>query len=279
MSVLVLVLAAPLQSWGSSSRHSFRDTDPHPTKSAVIGMLGSATGLARTDVSGLAELAALTFAVRTDQPGIRLRDFHTTHTSSGKAMPPSHRFYLADAVFTAALAGPAPLLERVHRALLNPAHPLLPGRRSCPPPARHPVHSLLPEATDPVAVLETLPWQAADWYQRQHPRHRMRLHHDTHPANPAARLHPDQHDDFTPGHRRHHARPVATRTLPPSPAGRDRPFPGFPQRSRSRSSRRSTSPSSAGGQRRAGRSSSSHGELPPRGLVMARLTRWSRPAT
>uniref|UniRef100_UPI001C258DD7 type I-E CRISPR-associated protein Cas5/CasD n=1 Tax=Streptomyces anulatus TaxID=1892 RepID=UPI001C258DD7 len=115
MSVLVLVLAGPMQSWGSSSRHSLRDTDPHPTKSGVIGMLGSATGLEQADVSGLAELAALTYAVRTDQPGTRLRDFHTTHTPTGKSMPLSNRFYLADAVFTAALAGPAPLLERLHR--------------------------------------------------------------------------------------------------------------------------------------------------------------------
>lgn len=224
MSVLVLVLAGPLQSWGSNSRHSFRDTDPHPTKSAVIGMLGSATGLARTDTAGLAELAALTFAVRTDQPGTRLRDFHTTHAPSGKAMPLSNRFYLADAVFTAAVAGTAPLLEGLHRALLNPAHPLFLGRRSCPP-ARHPAHSLHPEATDPVTVLETLPWQAADWYQHLHPRHRMRLHHDTDPANPVARLHPDQPADFTPGHRRHHARPVAIRILPPPPAAGQQPGP------------------------------------------------------
>ncbi|MCX4681569.1 type I-E CRISPR-associated protein Cas5/CasD [Streptomyces sp. NBC_01433] len=223
MSVLVLVLAGPMQSWGSSGRHSLRDTDPHPTKSGVIGMLASATGLARTDTTALAELAALTYAVRTDQPGTRIRDFHTTHTRAGKAMPLSDRYYLADAVFTAALAGPAPLIDRVHQALLNPAHPPFLGRRSCPP-ARHPAHSIHPEATDPAAVLETLPWQAANWYQHQHPRHRMTLHHDTDQANPAARLHPDHPADFTPGHRRHHTRPVATRTLPPA-TGPDRPGP------------------------------------------------------
>ncbi|MEU5138023.1 type I-E CRISPR-associated protein Cas5/CasD [Streptomyces californicus] len=216
MSVLLLVLAGPLQSWGSTSRHSLRDTDPHPTKSGVIGMIASATGLERTDTQGLAELAALTYAVRTDQPGTRHRDFHTTRTPTGKPMPLSHRMYLTDAVFSAALAGPAPLIERARQGLLNPAHLLFLGRRSCPP-ARHPLHSVHLQATDPVTVLEALPWQAADWYQRRHPDHRMRIHHDTRPDDPCARHHHDHPVDFTPGHRRHRPRPVATRTLPPAP--------------------------------------------------------------
>ncbi|MCZ1012131.1 type I-E CRISPR-associated protein Cas5/CasD [Streptomyces lydicus] len=216
MSVLVLVLAAPLQSWGTTGRHALRDTDPHPSKSGVIGMLACAAGLARTDTAGLAELAALTYAVRADQPGTRLRDFHTTHTSR-KAMPLSDRFYLADAVFTAALAGPAPLIDRTYQAMRNPAHPLFLGRRSCPP-ARPPLHSIHPTATDPVALLESLPWQASRWYQRAHPGHRMTIHHDTHPTNPAARLHPDHAVDFTPGRRRYTSRAVATRALPPAQA-------------------------------------------------------------
>ncbi|MFF4534266.1 type I-E CRISPR-associated protein Cas5/CasD [Streptomyces sp. NPDC001407] len=217
--MLVLVLAGPLQSWGSTGRHAFRDTDPHPTKSGVTGMLASALGLPRTDTTGLAELAALTFAVRTDQPGTRTRDFHTTHTRDGKAMPLSDRFYLADALFTAALAGPADLTVRAHQALLNPAHPLFLGRRSCPP-ARPVVHSLHPDATDPVAALEALPWQAAAWYQRAHPGHRMTIHHDTHPTNRAARLAQDHPLDFSPtARRRHTARPVATRRLPAQATG------------------------------------------------------------
>ncbi|MFC8016637.1 type I-E CRISPR-associated protein Cas5/CasD [[Kitasatospora] papulosa] len=220
MSVLVLVLAGPLQSWGTTAQHTHRDTQPHPTKSAVIGLLGCAAGLDRTDTAGLAELAALTYAVRTDQPGTRLRDFHTTHTRDGRPMPLSNRFYLADAAFTAALAGSAPLVDRLQHALRNPAHPLALGRRSCPP-ARHPLHSVHPDATDPVEVLKTLPWQAAPWYQQAYPHHRMTIHHDTRPANPAARLHHDHPADFTPGHRRHTARAVATLTLPTP--GPDRP--------------------------------------------------------
>ncbi|MFE7485819.1 type I-E CRISPR-associated protein Cas5/CasD [Streptomyces sp. NPDC057552] len=220
MSVLVLVLAGPLQSWGTTGQHTHRDTQPLPTKSAVIGLLGAAVGLERTDTAGLAELAALTYAVRSDQPGTRVRDFHTTHTRDGRPMPLSNRFYLADAAFTAALAGPAPLIDRLQLALRNPAHPLSLGRRSCPP-ARHPLHSVHSEATGPVAVLTTLPWQAAPWYQRAHPGHRMTIHHDAFPTNPAARLHHDHPADFTPGRRRHTVRAVATLALPAT--GPERP--------------------------------------------------------
>ncbi|MFB7836107.1 type I-E CRISPR-associated protein Cas5/CasD [Streptomyces sp. NPDC056056] len=217
MSVLVLVLAGPLQSWGLTARHSYRDTGAHPTKSGVIGMVASSLGLARTDRVGLAELATLSFAVRTDQPGTRMRDFHTTHTRAGKAMPLSDRFYLADAVFAAALGGPRELLERVRRGLCSPAHPLFLGRRSCPP-ARPPVHSLHPHATDPVAVLEALPWQAADWWQAANPGQRMVIYHDSAFADRSAHLSPDQPLDFSPTSRRYALRPVASCTLPPAPA-------------------------------------------------------------
>ncbi|WP_261953970.1 type I-E CRISPR-associated protein Cas5/CasD [Streptomyces nigrescens] len=39
----------------------------------------------------------------------------------------------ADAVFVAALRGPAPLLERLDHAVRHPVYPLCLGRRSCPP--------------------------------------------------------------------------------------------------------------------------------------------------
>ncbi|GLF98165.1 type I-E CRISPR-associated protein Cas5/CasD [Streptomyces yaizuensis] len=223
MSVLVLVLAGPLQAWGLAARWAHRPTEPQPTKSGVIGLLGAACGLDRADTAGLARLAALTYAVRTDQPGHRLRDFHTTHSRTGKAMPLSNRFYLADAVFTAALAGPTPVMNRLHQALRSPVHPLFLGRRSCPP-ARPVAHSLHHDTDDPVTVLEHLvSWQAAGWFQQSHPGHRMTIHHDTHPTDPAARLANDHPLDFTPGRRRHAPRATATRALAaPQPADRDR---------------------------------------------------------
>ena len=42
--VLVLRLAGPLQSWGSSSRFTRRSTEAFPTKSGIVGLLAAAQG-------------------------------------------------------------------------------------------------------------------------------------------------------------------------------------------------------------------------------------------
>ena len=42
MAVLLLKLAGPLQSWGSSSRFTERGTEHEPTKSGVVGLLAAA---------------------------------------------------------------------------------------------------------------------------------------------------------------------------------------------------------------------------------------------
>ena len=77
MATLLLRLAAPLQSWGSDSKFETRKTDREPTKSGVVGLLAAALGLRRDDTEGLARLNGLRFAVRADQEGSLLVDFHT----------------------------------------------------------------------------------------------------------------------------------------------------------------------------------------------------------
>ncbi|MBD0739340.1 type I-E CRISPR-associated protein Cas5/CasD [Streptomyces sp. CBMA29] len=73
--VLLIRLAAPLQSWGLSSRFARRDTHTRPTKSGVIGLCAAALGLERGEPLG--ELATVLFGVRADHPGTPLRDYHT----------------------------------------------------------------------------------------------------------------------------------------------------------------------------------------------------------
>lgn len=54
----------------------------------------------------LANLGALGFGVRIDQPGTRISDFQTSHHGvAGTSMPLCERFYLADAIFVATLEG------------------------------------------------------------------------------------------------------------------------------------------------------------------------------
>ncbi len=46
MSTLLLRLAGPMQSWGTQSRFTERDTGREPSKSGVVGLLAAAVGLA-----------------------------------------------------------------------------------------------------------------------------------------------------------------------------------------------------------------------------------------
>ncbi|MFI1956018.1 type I-E CRISPR-associated protein Cas5/CasD [Streptomyces xinghaiensis] len=165
MTVLLLRLAGPLQSWGSAARFARRSTENAPTKSGVLGLLAAAQGRPRD--ADLSDLAALRFGVRIDQPGSRLRDFHTAHhADSGKAMPLSERFYLADAVFVAGVEGDAELLRDLHQALLAPRFLPYLGRRSCPPSKPMEMGPPL-EKTSLEDALRAAEWQASPWYLRQ----------------------------------------------------------------------------------------------------------------
>ncbi|MGW6287872.1 type I-E CRISPR-associated protein Cas5/CasD [Streptomyces sp. NPDC055107] len=162
MTVLLLRLAGPLQSWGSAARFTRRTTESAPTKSGVIGLLAAAQGRRRD--ADLTDLSALEFGVRIDQPGTRLRDFQTAHHSGTlKAMPLSERFYLADAVFVAGVSGEAGLVQRLYEALLEPVFLPYLGRRSCPP--SQPVTIAEPLDGELEQSLRETPWEASGWYR------------------------------------------------------------------------------------------------------------------
>ncbi|UQI49717.1 type I-E CRISPR-associated protein Cas5/CasD (plasmid) [Streptomyces sp. HU2014] len=165
MSVLLLRLAGPLQSWGAAARFARRSTENAPTKSGVIGLLAASLG--RTREADLSDLAALRFGVRIDQPGTRLRDFQTAHhADSDKAMPLSERFYLADAVFVAGVEGDAPLLQGLYEALLEPRFLPFLGRRSCPP--SHPIAMGPPQETSLEDALREAEWQVSEYARKRH---------------------------------------------------------------------------------------------------------------
>jgi CRISPR system Cascade subunit CasD len=165
MTVLLLRLAGPLQSWGSAARFARRGTENAPTKSGVLGLLAAAQGRSRE--ADLSDLTALRFGVRIDQPGSRMRDFHTAHhADSGKSMPLSERFYLADAVFVAGVEGDAELIRNLHRALLEPRFLPYLGRRSCPP-SRPLTMGDPQESVSLEEALRRAEWQASDWYVAQ----------------------------------------------------------------------------------------------------------------
>lgn len=166
-AVLVLRLAGPMQSWGSSSRFTRRSTEAFPTKSALVGLLAAAQGRRRSDP--IEDLAQLRVAVRVDQPGHLLRDFHTAHRGD-TPMPLSDRFYWADATFGAFIEGSGELIDGLTQAITRPVFPLYLGRRSCPPTM--PLRLDVREGAAWDAVVET-PWMASKYYQKKlrHERH------------------------------------------------------------------------------------------------------------
>ena len=136
MSSLVLCFSGALQSWGSRSRFSERDTEMEPTRSGVIGLLCSALGRPRT--ASIDDFNGLKMGVRVDREGILIRDFHTAlnvrRARGGlKKTELSNRFYLSDAVFLVVLEGEMGFLAELDKALQQPRHPLFLGRKACPP--------------------------------------------------------------------------------------------------------------------------------------------------
>ncbi|MDN6428221.1 CRISPR-associated protein Cas5/CasD, subtype I-E/ECOLI [Acidipropionibacterium jensenii] len=172
MTVLLLRLAGPLQSWGADSRFQTRSTRREPTKSGVLGLLAAAKGIRRTD--SIEDLLTLRFGVRTDQPGTVLRDFQTAHDwahpdkkGDAPAMPLSNRYYLSDAVFIAGVEGGRDLLEGLDGAIRDPQFPLYLGRRSCPAEGQI---SLGLVDGDLISALKDAPWHASLWQRRRLPR-------------------------------------------------------------------------------------------------------------
>ncbi|MFJ4683743.1 type I-E CRISPR-associated protein Cas5/CasD [Streptomyces sp. NPDC088789] len=165
MTTLLLRLAGPLQAWGSAARFVQRTTENAPTKSGVLGLLAAAEGRPRdADVS---DLAALRFGVRVDQPGTRLVDFHKAqHADTGRVMPLSYRYYLADAVFVAGVEGEESTIRRLYEAVSAPHFLPYLGRRSCPPALPLLFDGSLTEYPLEAALRGT-PWQASRWYVRR----------------------------------------------------------------------------------------------------------------
>ncbi|MFF4234030.1 type I-E CRISPR-associated protein Cas5/CasD [Streptomyces sp. NPDC001820] len=229
-SGLLLRLAGPLSAYGTYAAFTHRDTAPHPTRSALIGMFAAAAGrpgpealLPHHDLPGEPSYHDLTFTIRIDRPGTVHTDYHVTgggyprsqqlRTSSGGRRPPnesalpSHRDYLADAAFTIAVEGPPPLIARIADHLEHPHWAPYLGRRCCIPdeplvlgsPRTDPVEQLLHHvpltlARPPRPGCDTVPvgfvWEQPPAHTGADSQHEL----------------PDDPVDFTRAQRRHRTR-------------------------------------------------------------------------
>lgn len=172
MPTLLLRLAGPMQSWGTSSRFDQRDTGKEPSKSGVIGLLAAALGIDREIWPDLEAITRLSMGVRHDRPGVPKWDYQTaggaaTDTiikadgTQAKDGVVSRRFYLADAAFLVGLeGGDHAFLGKIHAALRDPVWPLGMGRKSYVPSESIWMEDGLQDA--PLrAVLAQWPWIAS----------------------------------------------------------------------------------------------------------------------
>lgn len=152
---LVFRLYGPLASWGEIAVGESRHSAAHPSRSALLGLLGAALGVLREDETGQQRLfASFRFGVKLAAVGTPLRDYHTVQMPPHKgkivhrtrrqelADPPrlgtllSSREYRCDslAVIAAeAMPNASWTLEQVSDALRAPHFVLYLGRKSCVP--------------------------------------------------------------------------------------------------------------------------------------------------
>ena len=180
MKTILLKLKGPMQSWGTSSHFETRNTDYYPSKSALIGIIAASFGYRRDQEQKIKELNELDFALRIDQPGMLLRDYHIAKkykkTGEFERTYVTNRYYMEDAVFVVAIShANDQQVEEIYEALQHPYFSPFMGRRSCPVPLDF-IIKMTEE--DAVTALEKLEWQAAEWYKKKYSDYRLEIYAD-----------------------------------------------------------------------------------------------------
>ncbi len=151
---LVFRLYAPLASWGLPAIGETRPTQLHPSRSAILGLLGAALGIKRDDEHTLNQLKrSVHIAIKQTTRGSLLYDYHTAQMPSRNMKAVfntrkdeladkklntvlSNRYYRCDSLWVIAIfltKSASYTLEQIQGALLEPVYTLYLGRKSCPP--------------------------------------------------------------------------------------------------------------------------------------------------
>ncbi|WP_026448942.1 type I-E CRISPR-associated protein Cas5/CasD [Actinopolyspora mortivallis] len=219
MSGLLLRLGGPLQSWGTHSAWTERDTHPYPTRSGLIGLIAASGGHPRT--MNPERFSSLRFLVRIDRPGTHLVDFHTVgggrpskqtvptakggYRQEGTGTLVSNRHYLSDAVFTVAVtSSDGTMLTEAEQALRHPYWAGYLGRRACPPDTPF----LITAVDDPHTWLhQRLPLARPVPHEKSVTVEFVSEHPPDEPTGWTDNV-ADDPRDFTPDHRSYHSRPA-----------------------------------------------------------------------
>lgn len=146
---LILKLQAPLQAWGKPSHENFRPTEVFPTRSGIVGLIGSCLGIKNTQPEKLFELSkSFQMVVRLDDsPYVQRKIVDFQSVQSPRVVPGSNRTdgiitnreYLCDSTFTVGLEFVPDSkfnLEDIVAALKNPIFTPYLGRKNCIPTRR-----------------------------------------------------------------------------------------------------------------------------------------------
>lgn len=153
MNFLVFQLYGAMASWGEAAVGGDRLTSLHPSRSAILGLLGAALGIRRDETSRLNALhQSVKIGIKQYEAGTLLRDFHTSQVPSEKKNVEhltrreelqqdklntilSSRDYRSDGLWVIAIwleDTSEFTLEHIQTALHKPKFVLSLGRKSCP---------------------------------------------------------------------------------------------------------------------------------------------------
>lgn len=175
---LIFKLHAPLASWGDIAVGEMRPSADRPTRSCVLGLVAACLGIRRESESELQALDHLRVAIRVDEPGLPMYDYHTIqvpksekgvwyrtrgdelHWNRRQSLETilSSRAYRMEAIAHIVVTRPesaaalCPTLRSIAEAMDRPTFAPYLGRRSCP--LALPLHPRLIEAADFVSACD-----------------------------------------------------------------------------------------------------------------------------
>lgn len=128
-----------MSAYGLQTFDVHRRVSHFPTRSAIMGLLGAAKGILRTQHQALYELSErLHIAVQVNNGGEKIVDYHTVQnfrSPVGKIQTgtkPTYREYWCDSEYTFAISAEKSVILDLQKAVISPAFTLFQGRKSCP---------------------------------------------------------------------------------------------------------------------------------------------------
>lgn len=184
---LLFRLWGPMAAWGDIAVGERRGSWNRPSRSAVLGLVAACLGYERSNGAAHLRLEqGLGFAVRVDDPGRPLRDYHTAQSPSeyrGKrwatrrdelADPRNLNTILSERTYQLEMnavivlwrrpATDGPTLEKVSEKLIEPVFAPYLGRKSCP--LGLPIQPRMYTEVSPVAALQS--YDAQPYKEHQH---------------------------------------------------------------------------------------------------------------